>query len=91
METQKEDKIMRQYLDHDKRTLEKIVCNQCGRELKLENGIVQEGVFQGEAQWNYFSGKDGEKHSFDLCEACYERLTGGFCIPVMVEEETELL
>lgn len=82
---------MRQYLDHKKRTLEKVVCNQCGRELKLENGIVQEGVFQGEARWGYFSGKDGEKHLFDLCEACYERLAGGFLIPVTVEDETELL
>lgn len=38
---------MRQYLDQDKKTLEKVVCNRCGRELKLINGIVQEGVFQG--------------------------------------------
>lgn len=42
---------MRQYLDLDKRTLEKVVCNQCGRELRLENGILQEGVFSGEARW----------------------------------------
>lgn len=82
---------MRQYLDHNKKTLEKVVCNQCGRELKLENGIVQEGIFQGEARWGYFSGKDGEKHFFDLCEECYDRLSGGFLIPVTVEDETELL
>ncbi len=80
---------MRQYAE--KNTLKKVVCNQCGRELKLENGIVQEGVFQGEARWGYFSGRDGEKHSFDLCESCYERLIGGFRIPVTVEEQTELL
>ena len=46
---------MRLYADSEKRTLEKIVCNQCGRELKLENGIVQEGVFQGETRFGYFS------------------------------------
>lgn len=82
---------MRQYLDHNKKTLEKVVCNQCGRELKLENGIVQEGVFQGEARWGYFSEKDGEKHFFDLCEACYDRLVGNFLVPATVEDETELL
>lgn len=82
---------MRQYLDHDKKTLEKVVCNQCGRELKLENGIVQEGVFKGEPHWGYFSDKDGEKHSFDLCEKCYDRLIRGFLVPVAVEDETELL
>lgn len=82
---------MRQYLDHDRNTLEKVVCNGCGRELKLENGIVQEGVFQGETRWGYFSDKDGEHHSFDLCEACYDHLRKAFLIPVTVEEETELL
>lgn len=82
---------MRQYLDPDQRTLEKIVCNQCGRELKLKNGIVQEGIFTGEARFGYFSGKDGEKHSFDLCEECYDRLVKGFLVPVTVEEETEFL
>jgi len=82
---------MRKYLDSNKKTLEKIVCNQCGRELELKNGIVQEGVFQGDAHWGYFSEKDGEHHSFDLCESCYERLLSGFSIPVTVEEQTELL
>lgn len=82
---------MRQYAESGKITLKKIVCNQCGRELKLENGIVQEGVFSGEVRWGYFSGKDGEFHSFDLCEACFDRLAGGFAVPVTVEEERELL
>ena len=82
---------MRQYMGTEEKILKKIVCNQCGRELKLENGIVQEGVFSGETHWGYFSGSVGEKHQFDLCETCYERLTRGFLIPVTVEEETELL
>ncbi len=82
---------MRQYEDEYKKILKKVVCNQCGRELKLENGIVQEGVFQGTAPWGYFSEKDGQIHHFDLCESCYERLTAGFQIPVTEEEQTELL
>lgn len=82
---------MRLYADSEKRTLEKIVCNQCGRELKLENGIVQEGVFQGETRFGYFSGKDGERHSFDLCEECYDKMIKGFAIPVEEEDVTELL
>lgn len=82
---------MRQYMGTEEKILKKIVCNQCGRELKLENGIVQEGVFQGETRFGYFSGKDGERHSFDLCEECYDRLTGRFLVPVTMEEELELL
>lgn len=82
---------MRRYLDSDRSTLEKLVCNQCGRELKLEDGMIQEGVFSGETRFGYFSGKDGERHSFDLCEECYDRLIRSFRVPVTVEEETELL
>lgn len=82
---------MREYLEKNSNILKKVVCNQCGRELKLKNGIVQEGIYEGNIRWGYFSEKDGERHSFDLCEACYERLTGGFFIPVTIEEETEFL
>ena len=82
---------MRQYTDRERKQLTKIVCNQCGKALKLQNGILQEGVFHGTAEWGFFSEKDGEIHSFDLCEKCYDRLTAGFSIPVDKEEQTELL
>lgn len=82
---------MRQYLDQDKKTLKRVVCNRCGRELKLVNGIVQEGVFLGDARWGYFSSRDGEHHTFDLCEECYERMLKAFLIPAAIEEETEFL
>lgn len=82
---------MRWYSDQEKHVLIKVVCNQCGRELQLENGIVQEGVFSGDLIWGYFSRHDGERHRFDLCEECYERLLGSFRIPAEREEVTELL
>lgn len=82
---------MRQYTGRERKQLTKIVCNQCGRILKIQNGILQEGVFRGMADWGFFSEKDGEIHSFDLCEKCYDRLIFGFSIPVETEEQTELL
>ena len=82
---------MRQYTDREKGILGKIVCNQCGRELQLENGLVQEGVYVGDVQWGYFSRHDGERHRFDLCEECYDILIGEFKIPVDIEEQVELL
>lgn len=69
---------------------EKIICNKCGKELEVKNGIVREGFFHGEIYWGYFSRKDGEKHSFDLCEDCYDELAGSFAVEVTVEDETEL-
>lgn len=81
---------MREY-GKQRTELKKIICNQCGREVTLQNGIAEEEFFSGEAIWGYFSRKDGERHSFDLCEACYDRLIQGFVHPPLVEEENELM
>lgn len=59
-----------------------VYCNACGKKLKVENGMEMEGVFRGKAEWGYFSEKDGETHSFDLCEACYDKWISAFQIPV---------
>ena len=66
-------------------------CNKCGRRIWTERGTLREGVFFGEQVWNYFSGKDGEIHSFCLCEACYDRITGQFKVPVTRTEQSEWL
>ncbi len=65
-------------------------CNGCGRELRMENGILKEDVFEGKKQWGYFSKKDGEIHSFLLCEDCYEDMISKLMIPPVVTEATEL-
>lgn len=71
--------------------LEAVICNCCGKKLVVEKGIVREGVIGIDYNWDYFSEKDGQAHHFDLCEECYDQLTGGFKLPVEVEELTELL
>lgn len=79
---------MREYKE---KKLMKVLCNQCGKELKVENGILKEGCFIGRQSFDYFSEKDGVIHEFDLCEACYDSFIEGFRIPVCQKEETELL
>ena len=54
----------------------RLICNGCGRVLKYDNGILREDVFEGRKQWGYFSRRDGEIHSFLLCEECYEKMVG---------------
>lgn len=68
-----------------------LFCNMCGREIKIEKGMVQEGVLSIEQTWGYFSEKDGEQHSFDLCERCYDKLIHQFKLPVTVKKQKELL
>jgi len=80
---------MRQYAKD--RKLEKLICNKCGRELKVENGIPKEGVFQVMKVWEYFSDKDGQIDCFDLCEKCYDAMTAEFAVEPEIRENTELL
>jgi hypothetical protein len=61
-------------------------CNGCGKKIKTEQDIVLEGVLQVETTWGYFSRKDGETHSFTLCEECYDQIIKKFAVPAAVEE-----
>ena len=71
--------------------LVKIVCNQCGSAESAAGGLFKRDFLSVEKEWGYFSRKDGEIHHFILCEACYDRLTQRFCLPVEKKEQTELL
>ncbi len=82
---------MRKYQDGQEKILTHVLCNHCGRELKVENGYLKEGCFTADTVFGYFSKKDGKHYHFDLCEECYDKLIGQFAVPVEVSEETELL
>lgn len=82
---------MRRYLNQDGRELEGVLCNMCGKEMHLEQGYLKEGCFTAEYVFGYFSHKDGMKHSFDLCEECYDNMVSRFAIPVEQMEEAELM
>lgn len=59
-------------------------CNCCGKTIAYEALIVRK-------KWGYFSGKDGEIHSFCICENCYDRIRAEFRIPVEAEPVQEYL
>lgn len=82
---------MRKYEEIQKNELIEVVCNKCGRALKVENGVLKEGCFHGEAVFGYFSRKDGVKQSFDLCEDCYDAMIAEFKLKVQDGEVSELL
>jgi len=69
--------------------MKKIICNSCGKEIKMENGIVQEDYLSIRKEWGYFSRKDGEIHQLILCENCYDNITEMFQRPVLATEITE--
>lgn len=74
-----------------KKILKEVYCNNCGKKIKVENEIIKEGVMSIDYKWEYFSEKDGEEHSFDLCEHCYDVIVEKFKHPVLKNDYTELL
>lgn len=66
-------------------------CNGCGKNLKIENGILKEDIFEGKKSWGYFSTKDLAVDSFCLCEACYEEMVSNFKIPISRTLQTEAI
>lgn len=78
-EAQKQDKIFT------------VICNKCKKAVKAENNIIKEGVYEAEYSFGYFSRKDGETHSFDLCEDCYDQITADFLIPPEINESCEII
>ena len=67
---------MRQYNIQETKEVTKIICNKCGKEIAVENGMAKEDTL---------SEKDNEVHAFDLCEACYDELISNFRIPIEIE------
>ena len=82
---------MRKYSDETKKDIIEINCNKCGRKVIVDKGIVKEGVFSITYGWGYFSKKDGETHSFDLCEECYDELIKTFNLPINIVERNEIV
>lgn len=68
-----------------------VLCNCCKKKIIVENGIIMEGVLSVQADWGYFSKKDGEIHKFDICEQCYEEWISQFKIPIDVVSKNEML
>ena len=75
----------------DKLEIIKLRCNNCGRELKTENGVLMEDALVASKEWGYFSRKDLQVHSFVLCEECCDRIAASFQIPVTVTEKREVM
>ncbi len=82
---------MRAYQEGQDRKLIQVVCNKCGRKLRMENGRLKEGCFCGDTVFGYFSRKDGMIHHFDLCEDCYDEMVARFAVPVEEQTEVEML
>ena len=81
---------MRFYKDKERKVLEKVLCNCCGKRLHMAGNHVAEGVMHVGKDWGYFSKKDLVRHEFDMCEQCYDKMIAEFQIPVTMGEILEV-
>ncbi|MGV8173304.1 MAG: hypothetical protein ACP5M6_03765 [Methanobrevibacter sp.] len=63
-----------------------VICNMCGNKVSRSLGEICDHVHVVQS-WGYFSNKDTERHTFDLCEDCYDKIVGQFKIPVDIQED----
>ena len=70
---------------------DKIICNKCGREIKVEQGIEKQDYIAVEKSWGYFSNKDGKSYKFIMCEECVDSMVEDFAVPVESADITEFL
>ena len=78
---------MRQYQLKETKKLRKLFVTGVENETKVVSGIPKREMLHVEHTWGYFSGKDGESCSFDLCEECFDEITKGFLIPTECKDE----
>lgn len=71
---------------------QKIYCNCCGRAICTVKGQDKAAFLTIRKEWGYFSrNKDGELHSMDICEPCYDKLVQTFALAPEIEQITEFL
>ncbi|GMQ60141.1 hypothetical protein AN1V17_45410 [Vallitalea sediminicola] len=58
--------------------LSEVYCNKCGKLIYNEESKEKVDYINITKEWGYFSNKDMETHSFDLCEECYDKLINNF-------------
>lgn len=63
--------------------IKSVTCDRCDRECMDEHWGAE--VAHCVAAWGYGSTKDGERHSFDLCEGCFDEVVELCKIKVKVE------
>jgi ribosomal-protein-alanine N-acetyltransferase len=92
IQAHKERIYMRIYGEAQKQDeIQTVICNKCKKNVNVENNIIKEGLYHTEYRFGYFSQKDGEVHSFDLCEECYDHIIGDFLIPPEINEVLEII
>ncbi|MFP4698340.1 MAG: hypothetical protein ACLFMO_06505 [Eubacteriales bacterium] len=67
--------------------LYEVTCNKCGKMITAEQCPKVDFITISK-NWGYFSNKDNQNHSIDLCEKCYDEWIKTFAIPPKVKKNS---
>jgi hypothetical protein len=68
---------------HPERSVEKIICNGCG---KVAKHLDCTDITPVDIDFSYGSEHDGYSWSFDLCDTCVKDIVSKFKVPVNKEQ-----
>lgn len=57
----------------EKLDVDKVICNCCGKEIKIDKFGEIEDYITIKKSWGYNSNFDGEEHEIDICNDCYQK------------------
>lgn len=61
--------------------LDSLQCNRCGKICQDSTDPEPKSDYlEVEVYWGYYSKKDGEKHKWDICEECYDKIVSEFVL-----------
>ncbi len=70
---------------------EKVICNCCGQLIVESNQLPKKEYVHIKKTWGYFSNKDGQVDTINICETCYDKWVATFVKKVNTKEATELV
>ena len=66
-------------------------CNVCGKKLSVLPSGEMEETLKVDKIWGYFSRKDTVRHTFVVCEDCYDKWIASFAVAPEEGQNNEVL
>jgi len=63
-----------------------VVCDICGKEIKVNSGQPEEDFLHVQKPWNEESRYFGVQHTFDVCASCYSDILVQFQVKIKQEK-----
>jgi len=81
--------IIRKQVVKTETEIDTVTCNFCGDLIRVNSDDYSD-YLHIEKGWGYFSNKDNQCHSFDMCGDCYDKMIDNIKISVEITKDNGL-